>query len=320
MEGGNGGDGQIHPSDEQGTTIQQAPGTSVQQAAEPVKPSRSRVGRNSTRMSRMTTRNPNKVRLLFDNRLLMPIGPSKMNMDNWSSYLGFLGRKEPSILICSWKKVPEATKELVWQGILEKFNILIFDGEKEVELSQSDVKLQSRFKKKWITYVGGRWSAFKTNLTSDYIYGQKEEPPYLKDYKFLDKVTWDAFVALRLTDEENAKRKRGQEVQSHNKCLQRTSRGGYELLAKKMVDEKIKEQQAASQDPSEVIPPPSPPTRHEKWKRARIKKSGEYTTPEVKIIAERIESFEEQESSDSFKESGKNDLLAVWIGVARGVQ
>ncbi|KAL3654931.1 Proteasome subunit beta type-3 [Castilleja foliolosa] len=127
MEGGNGGDGQqsvsralqIHPSDEQGTTIQQAPGTSVQQAAEPVKPSRSRVGRKSTRMARMTTRNPNKVRLLFDNRLLMPIGPSKMNMDNWSSYLGFLGRKEPSILICSWKKVPEATKELVWQGILE---------------------------------------------------------------------------------------------------------------------------------------------------------------------------------------------------------
>ncbi|KAL3643798.1 Proteasome subunit beta type-3 [Castilleja foliolosa] len=111
-----------------------------------------------------------------------------------------------------------------------------------------------------------------------------------------------------------AKRKRGQEVQSHNKCPQRTSRGGYELLAKKIVDEKIKERQAASQDPSEVIPPPSPPTRHEKWKRARIKKSGEYTTPEVKIIAERIESLEEQESSGSFKGSGKNDLLAVAIG------
>ncbi|KAL3622912.1 hypothetical protein CASFOL_033212 [Castilleja foliolosa] len=137
---------------------------------------------------------------------------------------------------------------------------------------------------KWMSYVGGRWAVFKTNLTTDYIYGDKEEPPYLNDYKFLDKVTWDAFVALRLTPEEKREEEEGQEVQSHNNCPQRTSRGGYELLSRKTIEEKIKERQASS----DVIPPPSPPTRHEQWKRARIKKSGEYITPEVKIIVERI--------------------------------
>ncbi|KAL3613534.1 hypothetical protein CASFOL_042568 [Castilleja foliolosa] len=197
---------------------------------------------------------------------------------------------------------------------IEKFNIYLSDGQKEVELSEHDGKLQSRFKRKWITYVGSRWSVFKTNLTSDYIYGQKQEAPYLKDYKFLDKVTWDAFVALKLTPEEKAKRKRGQEVQSHNKCPQRTSRGGYELLAQKIMDEKMKARQEASEDPSEIIPPPSPPTRHEKWKRARLNKAGEYINPEVKEIAERIDSLEEKESSGSFKASGTNDLLAVAIG------
>ncbi|KAL3614460.1 hypothetical protein CASFOL_041546 [Castilleja foliolosa] len=196
----------------------------------------------------------------------------------------------------------------------EKFNIYISDGQNETELSENDKKVQSKFKKKWIAYVGGRWSAFKTNLTSDYIYGDKQEAPYLNDYKFLDKVTWDAFVALRLSPEEKAKRQRGKEVQSHNKCPQRTSRGGYEVLSKKIMDEKMKERQAASQDPSEIIPPPSPPTRHEKWKRARLNKAGEYINPEVKEIAERIDSLEEQESSGSFKASGTNDLLAVAIG------
>ncbi|KAL3648762.1 hypothetical protein CASFOL_005165 [Castilleja foliolosa] len=265
-------------------------------------------------MAKMTLRNPNKTKVLFETRRFMPIGPNKMCSDNWSSYLGFLGRKEPSILISSWKIVPETTKDLIWQGILEKFNIYLSDGEKDVEFSENDEKLQSRFKKKWIAYVGTRWSVFKTNLTTDYIYGPKEEPPYVKDYKFLDKVTWDAFVALRLTPEERAKRIKAQEVQSKNKCPQRTSRGGYELLGKKMMEEKMKERQAASQDPSEIIPPPSPPTRHEKWKRARIDKSGKYTTPEVEVIAQRIDSLEEQQSSGSFKASGSSDLLAVAIG------
>ncbi|KAL3639327.1 hypothetical protein CASFOL_017234 [Castilleja foliolosa] len=71
---------------------------------------------------------------------------------------------------------------------------------------------------------------------------------------------------------------------SHNKCPQRTSRGGYDLLEKKMIEEKINERQEASQDPTEMIPPPSPPTRHERWKRARINTSGKYTTPEVGLI------------------------------------
>ncbi|KAL3617165.1 hypothetical protein CASFOL_038912 [Castilleja foliolosa] len=310
MEGGAGDDRQLPLSDQ--------PGTSAQIAVASVQPAnqlaRTRVGRKPTRMARMTTRNPNKTKVLFDKNRLMPTGPNKTNNDNWSSYLGFLGRKEPSILICFWKEVPDTTKELIWQGILEKFNIFITNGENEVELSENDEKLQSRFKKTWIAYVGGRWSVFKTNLTSDYIYSGKKEAPYLNDYKFLDKVTWDAFVALRLTPEEKAKRKKGQEIQSYNKCPQRTSRGGYELLSKKIMDEKIKERQEASQDPSEIIPPPSPPTRHEQWKRARINKAGQYITPEVKDIAERIDSLEEQQSSGSFKSSGTNDLLAVAIG------
>ncbi|KAL3614452.1 hypothetical protein CASFOL_041538 [Castilleja foliolosa] len=110
MEAGTGDGGQNHPSDQPDTPAQQAM---------PVQPTRTRVGRKLTRMARMTTRNSDKIKILFENSRFMPIGPKKTNFDNWSNYLGFLGRKEPRILICSWKKVPDTTKELVCQGILD---------------------------------------------------------------------------------------------------------------------------------------------------------------------------------------------------------
>ncbi|KAL3654569.1 hypothetical protein CASFOL_001554 [Castilleja foliolosa] len=116
----------------------------------------------------------------------------------------------------------------------EKFENFLVDDDKEIELSLVDVKLRNRFKRKWVNYVG-------RNLTTNFIYGKKkDEPPYVKEYEFLDKETWNAFVASRLSQEEKAKRLKAQEIQSQNKCPRRCSRGGYEVLTKKMIDEKFK--------------------------------------------------------------------------------
>jgi hypothetical protein len=64
------------------------------------------------------------------------------------------------------------------------------------------------------------------------------------------------------------------------------SQGGYALLDKNT--EKLKEIQEVAR--GEEVPPPSPPQRHERWKRARLKPSGEYTSEETCVIAEKIES------------------------------
>ncbi|KAL3654852.1 hypothetical protein CASFOL_000638 [Castilleja foliolosa] len=241
----------------------------------------------------------------------MAIGPRKKITDNFRSYLGFLGRKQPSILIDSWKHVSANTKELIWQAIFEKFEIFFVDGDKEIEFSLVDVKVQEKFRRKWVNYIGRRWTVFKTNLTTAYIYGKKKkEPPYVKEYEFLDKETWEAFVASRLTQEEKAKRLKAQQVQSHNKCPQRCSLGGYEVLTQKIIDEKLKARQQASDDPSEIAEPPSPPFHHETWKRARIKPSGEFINQETSVIAAKIN----KNSLPVVSPSGRNDILAVAIG------
>ena len=60
-----------------------------------------------------------------------------------------------------------------------------------------------------------------------------------------------------------------------------------------MKKEKLKErQEAAESDPSIVISdPPSPIARHDKWKRARLKKPGVYITEEARIVADKIVSI-----------------------------
>jgi hypothetical protein len=73
---------------------------------------------------------------------------------------------------------------------------------------------------------------------------------------------------------------------AHNKTPHRLSRGGYELLQEKMVKEKLKQKQESLG--GSVAAPPSPPARHEQWKRARQKPSGDYTSEDTRIIAEKI--------------------------------
>jgi hypothetical protein len=56
-----------------------------------------------------------------------------------------------------------------------------------------------------------------------------------------------------------------------------------------MMDEKMKEQEeAARSDPSSVVVPPSPPARHEKWKRARMDKSGNINNEATRMVVEKI--------------------------------
>src|SRR3954470_6360494 len=54
-------------------------------------------------------------------------------------------------------------------------------------------------------------------------------------------------------------------------CIQQyphiMSRGGYELIEEKMMQEKIKQRQESAGD--SIPTPPSPPKRHEKWIRGR---------------------------------------------------
>ncbi|CAA0824221.1 Unknown protein [Striga hermonthica] len=180
---------------------------------------------------------------------------------------------------------------------------------------QYDVPDKKKLRTRVFSRVGDAWRAFKTKLTREYVFGEKIGVlPYDDIYPFLDADTWKAFVASRQTPEFLEIRKKAQESQSYNLSPHILSRGGYDLLMQKIMDEKYRARKEASTDPSEIIPPPSPSSRHELWKRARITKKGDYVSKEAKIVADKIDSLEEQCTQGSFKPVGRNDILATALG------
>lgn len=75
-------------------------------------------------------------------------------------------------------------------------------------------------------------------------------------------------------------------VQACNKYPHIMSRGGYELIEEKIMQEKIKQRQESTGD--SIPTPPSPPKRHERCIRGRKKPSGEYTSEETRLVADKI--------------------------------
>ena len=63
--------------------------------------------------------------------------------------------------------------------------------------------------------------------------------------------------------------------------------GGYDLLEKNIMEEKLKRLKETSCS-DDVISPPSSPSRHEKWKLARTKPGGQMTSPQALEIAQHI--------------------------------
>ncbi|WJX45186.1 hypothetical protein P8452_32083 [Trifolium repens] len=61
---------------------------------------------------------------------------------------------------------------------------------------------------------------------------------------------------------------------------------------------------------------PSPPTREEKWKRARQGKDGEYKSTATKVVADKIDSLVEEAEKGTFVPNGRDDILTNAIGTA----
>ncbi|KAG5061452.1 hypothetical protein JHK87_002481 [Glycine soja] len=256
-------------------------------------------GRGPTRLKKLRLKRvrDQKISIEFDQSTGNAKGPNRTEFNN---YVSFLARSKVSILHEDWDHVEESVKNMIWQTIMLNY----------------DIPNSEFLKKKLISYAGTRWRGFKTQLSSLYIYGKYQDKSPCDKYAFLEEETWQRFVQSRLDPAFQEKRKKAQEAQANNLYPHTLSCGGYQKLEENMMQEKVKQIQEASQlDPSlAVVEPPSPLKRHEKWKRARQKKSGDYINEDARIIAEKIDSLVEQSTQGSFVPLGREDILTTAIG------
>ncbi|KOM25541.1 hypothetical protein LR48_Vigan115s001100 [Vigna angularis] len=118
---------------------------------------------------------------------------------------------------------------------------------------------------------------------------------------------------------EVERKEKGKNVEEERKETEETSTDGCEVIRHLLIDadedekdwkleEKILKQKADAIPPSQggsPPQPPSPPSRHEKWKLARMRPSGTYSSDTAREISERIDVLVEQSSQGQFTPEGR---------------
>ncbi|XP_052728648.1 uncharacterized protein LOC128195389 [Vigna angularis] len=158
-----------------------------------------------------------------------------------------------------------------------------------------------------LSAIAERFRGFKTKLTSRYIFGPKSNENPCSKYSAIDEETWRQFVELRSSEAWQEKRSKAQGISAQNKNPHLLSRGGYRKLEEKIMKQKSDSRLPLSEG-DDPLPPPSPPSRHDKWKLARMRPSGSYTSESAREISERIDSLVEQSSQGR---SGKGSCSAA---------
>ncbi|KAL5131117.1 hypothetical protein HKD37_12G034062 [Glycine soja] len=157
-----------------------------------------------------------------------------------------------------------------------------------------------------IQTVKEQWRQFKFDLTSKWALAADNDSiddTICENYD-ISKEKW-AILCQNCKDPYcQMCEKKAQAIQKQNSALHVLSRGGYEYLENKLIEEKKKkqlEEATKSRSIYTFIDPPSPIKQHVKWKMARTKKTRQMTS-------------EEPASQGSFVACRRQDVLIVAIG------
>ncbi|KOM55996.1 hypothetical protein LR48_Vigan10g188800 [Vigna angularis] len=167
---------------------------------------------------------------------------------------------------------PNADVFRSYLGVLARDRISILTPSFDLGMTFDMPNVKS-LRNRCLSAIAERFRGFKTKLTSRYIFGPKSNETPCSKYSAIVEETWRQFVEFRSS-----------ETWQKSDSRLPLSEGG---------------------DPP---PPPSPPSRHEKWKLARIRPSSSYTFDYAREISERIS------SQGQFTQEGRQDILATTIG------
>ncbi|KAL5124580.1 hypothetical protein HKD37_02G004955 [Glycine soja] len=209
--------------------------------------------RKASRLRSLSTRPPGAERPVVhvDPAIGKADGPHRKKL---RTYLGIVARDKVDVTDENWKKVPTAQKDLIWEDIQAKFEIL------EASDSRTKRKLLQTFK----SDLTRKWALAADQDNVDDTVCEKYD---------ISKEKWALFFQNRRDPSWEDVRKKAQEIQKQNTATHVLSRGGYEYLEQKLLTEKTKkklEEVARSGNVDGVIDPPTPIRRHDSFEEQDV--------------------------------------------------
>ncbi|KAH1265968.1 hypothetical protein GmHk_01G001568 [Glycine max] len=166
-------------------------------------PSTLKRTRKATRLRSLATRPPGAERPVVnvDPATGKADGPYKKKL---RTYLGIVARDKVDVTYDTWKEVPTAQKDLIWEDIQAEFQI--------PEASDN------RTKKKILQIVGERWRQFKSDLTRKWALAvDKDGADDIVCEKYgISKEKWTQFCQTRRDPSWEDVRKKAQASQKQN--------------------------------------------------------------------------------------------------------
>ncbi|KOM49777.1 hypothetical protein LR48_Vigan08g060400 [Vigna angularis] len=123
-------------------------------------------GRFVTRLPDVTSRRVTEEKLTVE---IDPRSgaPTRVHAEKIRSYLDVLAKTHVSFVVNCWDDVPKVEKNLLWQDILQNWNI----------------PNNERIRKKTLSHIALRWRDFKTRLTHLYVFASKQNDTPCAKYK-----------------------------------------------------------------------------------------------------------------------------------------
>ncbi|KAL6557001.1 hypothetical protein OROHE_006877 [Orobanche hederae] len=261
------------------------------------------TSRNSTRCRSMAKRCVDGKKLPLD---LDPVR-GKLKYEHkikLSTYLGKLAKDHVSILYDPWNHVPDKPdKEMLWQDVLANFDV-------------SQISDIGQFRTKTLQSIGRKWRQFKTDLTGEYIYGPSKGLSPCEKYGISEDYWKESKRLVRTLLGRSEKRIKKQEIAKLNNAPHTMARGGCDFVVVREMERKLEERKKEASKSGEdvIIDPPSPPSRHQRWKLGRRTRAGGVSSDAAREIVTKIDELESQCTQGSFTPEGRHDILAEAIG------
>ncbi|KAL9688257.1 hypothetical protein QQ045_032676 [Rhodiola kirilowii] len=219
---------------------------------------------------------------------------------SFRTYIGTVAKSRIPITYKNWKLVPKELRETVWEETLRSFDVP--QNEMTSELNKTEMRA-----------VGVMWRNFKSKLSTQYIFGDKQGQDPREKYSYIQSDQWTRFVEQRSNLDALQIREVNIDRAKLNKFQHTLSRSGYKKAREDLVAVKKAEMEAEGlislgDDPVIEV------KRHGVWLRGHIRRNKEYVNESMREVADKIDQLKEQASQRLFTSHGRRDILTEATG------